>query len=61
MPHSSTVTTATCTTCGGSVLVLARFQDYSTTRGPMAEYLVTRCDHCGQQHMLAGAAQRAER
>ena len=59
MAHASNLPIATCTTCGSTVLILNRFRDYSTTRGPMNEYLITRCDHCGQQHLLHAAAQSA--
>ncbi len=49
--------TAACTRCGSTVDVVDRFRDYSTTRGPMAEHVVTRCQQCGQQHLLHLAAQ----
>ena len=52
-----TANTTECTNCGRSVQVVDRFQDYSTTRGPMTEYVVTRCPGCGQQHLLHAAAQ----
>ncbi len=46
-----------CHSCGDSVRVLDRFRDYSTTRGPMAEHVVTRCDSCGEQYLVHVAAQ----
>lgn len=56
MPHANNLPTATCNSCGSSVLMLDQFQDYSTTRGPMNVYTVTRCDHCGQQGLLRSSA-----
>ena len=50
--------TDVCTACGSPVEIVDRFRDYSTTRGPMTEHLVTRCTSCGQQHLLHGSAQR---
>lgn len=50
--------TDVCTSCGEPVEVVDRFRDYSTTRGPMTEHLVTRCSVCGQQHLLHVAAAR---
>ena len=50
--------TDVCTSCGEPVEVVDRFRDYSTTRGPMTEHLVTRCSACGQQHLLHVAAAR---
>ena len=48
----------TCAACGHhGVRVIDRIQDYSTTRGPMAEHVITRCPACGQQHLLHLAAQ----
>jgi len=47
----------TCQNCGLPVRVIDRIRDYSTTRGPMAEHVVTKCDSCGQEHLLHMAAQ----
>ena len=49
--------TEACTSCGSPVAIIDRFRDYSTTRGPMAEHVITRCTNCGQQHLLHLAAQ----
>lgn len=46
-----------CDHCGHPVDVVDRFRDYSTTRGPMAEHVVTRCATCGQQDLVHLAAQ----
>jgi RNase P subunit RPR2 len=50
--------TDVCTSCGKPVEIIDRVRDYSTTRGPMAEHVVTRCTVCGQQHLLHLAAQQ---
>lgn len=46
-----------CDRCGQPVDIVDRFRDYSTTRGPMAEHVVTRCATCGQQELVHLAAQ----
>ena len=46
-----------CDKCGHDVTIIDRFKDYSTTRGPMTEHVVTRCPSCGEQHLLHLAAQ----
>lgn len=58
MPHTHKLTVnAQCASCGAPVTVIDTFLEYSTTRGPMASYQVTRCNSCGQQHLLQSPAQ----
>jgi hypothetical protein len=53
MTHSA----PNCPSCHGSVRVLDRYCDYSTTRGPMTAYDITVCDDCKQLHLNRRAAQ----
>lgn len=53
---TSTVGAGTCYTCGTANSVIDRFQDYSTTRGPMVEHLVTKCPNCGRRDVHHHAA-----
>jgi len=48
-----------CPSCDGSVRILDRYCDYSTTRGPMTAYDFTYCDSCQQMHLNRRAAQNS--
>lgn len=54
---TSTAGAGACYSCGTANDVVDRFQDYSTTRGPMVEHLVTKCPNCGRRDVHHHAAQ----
>jgi RNase P subunit RPR2 len=56
-PDLSSTHHAVCDQCGHPVDIVDRVRDYSTTRGPMAEHVVTRCGSCGQREIFHVAAQ----
>ena len=61
----SKVGAGTCNSCGTANNVVDRIQDYSTTRGPMVEHVVTRCPNCGSatcttsRHRPRGSSSRS--
>jgi hypothetical protein len=59
MRHSHHKTGPTCPTCQFPTRLVDRWNDYSTTRGPMTVYEVTYCDHCHLSSLNRRSAQKS--